>query len=59
MKQKRHLPGELKFNHGQGALLCPRCRVIVAWGWEHAGKAYDCTNCEDVVVTPPDSAYLD
>lgn len=36
---------DLKFNSGKGALCCPRCRRIIAYGFEHENKQYTCSNC--------------
>lgn len=41
---------ELRFNGGAGALLCPTCRCIVAYGFEHVGKIYLCKNCQTEMV---------
>ena len=34
-----------KFNGGRGALLCNRCRVIVAAGNEHEDVEHYCDGC--------------
>lgn len=34
-------PLDLKFNSGRGALLC-HCGKIMAYGYEHEGKTYEC-----------------
>ena len=51
---------ELKFNSGNGALLCD-CRKIMATGFDHDGKTYSC-KCGSLyqvvrVYTKDDSVY--
>lgn len=40
---------ELRFNSGHGALLCPNCRTIVAYGFEHEGREYTCSHCAKTI----------
>ena len=35
----------LKFNNGNGALLCNQCRTIVAEGYEHTDVEHYCNDC--------------
>ncbi len=35
----------LKFNSGQGALVCA-CHGIIATGFEHSFKIYTCKHCK-------------
>lgn len=35
----------VKFNGGSGALLCSKCRIIIATGFEHEDVQHFCVNC--------------
>lgn len=35
----------VKFNNGNGALLCNRCRVIIATGSDHQDVEHYCDEC--------------
>ena len=35
----------VKFNNGNGALLCSQCRVIIAYGFDHTDEEHYCPNC--------------
>ena len=35
----------VKFNNGNGALLCNRCGVIVANGFRHEDRKHYCSEC--------------
>ena len=35
-----------KFNGGRGALLCNRCRIIIATGTEHEDVEHYCVECK-------------
>lgn len=35
----------VKFNNGNGALLCNGCRVIIATGFDHEDKKHYCKEC--------------
>jgi len=35
----------IKFNGGQGALLCNKCKVIIAYGFKHENKKHYCAEC--------------
>ena len=35
----------IKFNNGNGALLCNKCRVIIATGFDHEDKEHYCKEC--------------
>lgn len=37
---------EVKFNGGQGALLCNGCSVIIATGFDHEDKLHFCEKCK-------------
>lgn len=52
---------ELKFNSGAGALLCPSCERIIAYGFDHDGAKYECHHCGDSihVVEDPDRGFID
>lgn len=36
----------VKFNNGNGALLCNKCSHIVAYGFEHEDRVHLCAKCE-------------
>lgn len=37
---------EIKYNNGNGALLCNGCRIIIAYGFDHdKEKAHYCKEC--------------
>ena len=42
----RYEHAEVKFNNGDGALLCNGCRVIIAYGHDHEDKEHYCEKCE-------------
>ena len=35
----------VKFNNGNGALLCNSCHTIIDYGFDHEDKVYICENC--------------
>ena len=35
----------VKFNNGNGALLCNQCDVIIAYGFEHEDREHYCPMC--------------
>jgi Zn finger protein HypA/HybF involved in hydrogenase expression len=35
----------VKFNNGNGALLCHTCRTILAYGFDHEDKEHYCPKC--------------
>jgi hypothetical protein len=37
---------EVKFNNGDGALLCNRCSIIIECGFDHEDKLHFCEDCE-------------
>lgn len=37
---------DVRFNSGVGALLCNRCSVIIAYGYEHEDTFHFCEKCE-------------
>lgn len=42
----------VKFNGGLGALLCNRCRTIIAYGFDHENKEHFCNTCESKRTKP-------
>ena len=38
----------VKYNNGNGALLCNYCHAIIAYGFDHEDKVYACEVCKDV-----------
>ena len=36
---------QVKFNSGNGALLCDGCSVIIAYGFEHEDRKHYCPMC--------------
>jgi len=40
----------VKFNNGNGALLCNACRVIIATGHDHEDRLHFCESCSDVLL---------
>jgi len=46
MKDKIDTPYIIKFNGGQGALLCNDCRVIIATGFTHKKVKHYCEECK-------------
>jgi len=36
---------DVKYNNGEGALLCSNCRVIIAYGHDHEDKKHYCDSC--------------
>ena len=38
----------VKFNNGNGALLCNKCSVIIATGLKHEDKVHLCKKCKEV-----------
>jgi len=43
MKPYKH--ADVRFNNGNGALLCNNCSVIIAYGHEHEDREHYCTMC--------------
>jgi len=41
---------EVKFNNGDGALLCDGCRVIISYGHDHEDRLHFCESCSDAYV---------
>lgn len=37
---------DVRFNNGNGALLCNRCRIIIAYGFDHEDEFHFCEECE-------------
>jgi len=35
----------VKYNNGNGALLCSQCRVIIAYGFDHTDEEHYCPKC--------------
>jgi hypothetical protein len=40
----------VKFNNGNGALLCNACRTIIAYGHDHEDRLHFCESCSDVMA---------
>ena len=36
----------IKFNNGNGALLCNGCRIIIAYGFDHKDEEHFCKECK-------------
>lgn len=43
MKEYRN--ADVRYNNGNGALLCNRCSVILAYGFEHVDDYHFCKEC--------------
>ena len=43
---------QVKFNGGDGALLCDGCDVIIAYGFEHEDRKHYCNECKDIKMEP-------
>jgi hypothetical protein len=37
---------DVRWNNGQGALLCDECNTIIAHGFKHEDKPHLCEACE-------------
>lgn len=37
----------VKYNDGNGALLCNKCHIILAYGFDHVDKEHYCQPCID------------
>lgn len=37
----------VKFNGGKGALLCNKCSVIIAYGFDHKDEEHFCAECRE------------
>ncbi len=46
MRREPYKKASIKFNNGNGALLCNGCRVILAYGFEHIDKEHYCDKCQ-------------
>lgn len=46
MKTKPYKLADVKFNSGDGALLCNRCSIIIEYGFDHEDKFHFCEECE-------------
>jgi hypothetical protein len=42
---KEYRNADVKYNNGNGALLCNRCSVIIAYGFEHVDDYHFCKEC--------------
>jgi len=47
----------VKFNNGDGALLCNACRVIIAYGHDHEDRLHFCESCSDIFIENPGYFY--
>lgn len=36
---------DVRFNNGNGALLCNRCQIIIAYGHDHEDREHYCDEC--------------
>lgn len=43
---KQYHQADVKFNNGEGALLCCCCRIIIATGFDHEDKLHICDKCK-------------
>ena len=43
---KRYNHADVRFNNGNGALLCNRCSIIIDYGFDHEDKFRFCKKCE-------------
>ena len=46
----RYEYANVRFNNGDGALLCNACRVISAYGHDHEDRLHFCKSCSDVML---------
>lgn len=44
----------VKYNNGNGALLCNECRTIIAYGFDHTDKEHYCPKCALVKLSELD-----
>jgi hypothetical protein len=42
----RYKHADVKYNNGDGALLCNACRTIIAYGHDHEDKKHYCESCD-------------
>lgn len=42
---KEYKHARVKFNNGNGALLCNACDVIIAYGFDHEDREHYCAMC--------------
>ena len=36
----------VKYNNGNGALLCNTCHALIAFGFDHVDRIYTCDGCK-------------
>jgi hypothetical protein len=53
--KRRYLRAIVKFNNANGALLCNRCRIIMATGFEHADTEHYC--CDECRLAASQTGY--
>jgi len=41
----RYKHADVRFNNGNGALLCNTCKRIIAYGHDHEDKEHYCESC--------------
>lgn len=41
----------VKFNNGSGALLCNKCRIVIAYGFNHEDIIHHCDFCRTAFPT--------
>jgi hypothetical protein len=44
---------DVRFNNGNGALLCNRCQIIVDYGFEHEDRLHYCDKCLKTIADWP------
>lgn len=40
----------VKYDGGHGALLCNKCRVVIATGFKHEDREHHCDKCKPQVI---------
>ena len=44
---KEYHQADVRFNGGEGALLCNACHIILAYGYKHEDKIHLCDDCRE------------
>lgn len=42
---KRYEHADVRFNNGNGALLCNKCSIIIDYGFDHEDTEHYCSKC--------------
>jgi len=50
---------QVKFNSGNGALLCDGCSVIIAYGFEHEDRKHYCPMCMSGKCTTRNKKWME